>query len=418
MKTNSTILISKITYVVILATFILAVNADADDCPRFRGPAGDGKFPETGLLKEWPEDGPKLTWSVDKLGKGYSSAVVANGTVYLTGMDEQNQGYLFALNLDGSEKWKTAYGPELEKKGGSVAGSRGTPTIDTDRIFVMTGFGKLVSISLEDGQVIKTIDLVEKFGAEQAKFGFAECVLVDGKKVICTPGGPKASLVALDKDTGQTIWQSEDLSQKTGYCSARLITHNGKKQIVTMLESSVIAVNPETGKLLWQVEHKHFAGVQPNPPLYDNGMIYISSGGTGGEMLEMADDGLSVTSKWTDRTLDCQMQGTVLIDGCIYGTAQSGGGGLICLELKTGKVMWKSKEFEKGVVFTADGMLYVYAENGTMYLVKPDPQVFTPVSKFEVTMGTDEHWAHPAIANGRLYIRHGDVLMAYDISSK
>jgi outer membrane protein assembly factor BamB len=148
-------------------------------------------------------------------------------------------------------------------------------------------------------------------------------------------------------------------------------------------------------------------------------MIYISSGmGAGGEMLEIADDGMSVISKWTDRTLDCQMQGTVLIDGYIYGTAQSGGGGLVCLELKTGKVMWKSKEFEKGVVFTADGMLYVYAENGTMYLVKPNPQEFTPVGKFAVTMGTDEHWTHPTIANGILYIRHGDVLMAYDISSK
>lgn len=419
MKTNPTISISRITYVVILATFILAVNVIAVDCPRFRGPAGDGKFPETGLLKEWPEDGPKLAWSVDKLGKGYSSAVVVNGTVYITGMDEQNQGYLFALNLDGSEKWKTAYGPELEKSGPSVAGTRGTPTIDTDRIFIMTGFGKLVTISLKDGQVIKTIDLLERFGAEQARFGFAECVLVDDKKVICTPGGPKASIVALDKDTGETIWQSKDLSGQSACCSARLITHNGKKQIVTMLANSIVSVDPETGGLLWQVEHKHRAGVQPNPPLYENGMIYISSGmGAGGEMLQMSDDGLSVTSKWTDRTLDCQMQGTVLIDGYIYGTAQSDGGGLVCLELKTGKVMWKSKEFEKGVVFTADGMLYVYAENGTMYLVKPDPQAFTPVSKFSVTMGTGEHWTHPTIANGILYIRHGDVLMAYDISSK
>jgi len=419
MRTNSTISIHKISCAIILTTIILAVNVNGGDCPRFRGPAGDGKFNETGLLKEWPEGGPKLAWSADKLGKGYSSAVVGNGTIYVTGMDDQNQGYLFAFNLDGSPKWKTAYGPEMQKTGPAVAGTRGTPTIDTDRIFVMSSFGKLISFEPEKGQIIKTIDLLEKFGAAQAKFGFAECVLVDGKKVVCTPGGPSASVVALDKDTGETLWQSKDISGQSACCSARLITHAGKKQIVTMLDSSVVAVDPETGELLWQAEHKQRSGVQPNPPLYENGMIYISSGmGAGGEMLQMADDGMSVTSKWTDKTLDCQMQGTVLIDGYIYGTAQSGGGGLVCLELKTGKVMWKSDEVKKGVVFSADGMLYVYADDGTMYLVKPDPQAFTVVSKFAVTMGTDEHWAHPTIAGGRLYVRHGDVLMTYDISSK
>jgi outer membrane protein assembly factor BamB len=400
----------------ITIVFVLSLNAYSGDCPRFRGPNGDGKFEESGLLKEWPEGGPKLAWSVDGLGKGYSSAVVANGTIYVTGMDEKQQGYLFAFNMDGTPKWKSAYGRELGKSGPAVAGTRGTPTIDTDRIFVMTGFGKLVSFEPEKGEIIKTIDLCEKFGAEQARFGFAECVLVDGKKVVCTPGGPDASLVALDKDTGKTIWQTKGLNQQSACCSARLINHAGKKQIVTMLDNSVVAVEPETGNLLWQAEHKHRAGVQPNPPLYEDGMLYISSGmGAGGEMLEIAEDGMSVTSKWTDRTLDCQMQGTVLIDGYIYGTAQSGGGGLVCLELKTGKVMWKSDEFEKGVVVCADGMLYVYAEDGTMQLIKPDPQKFTPVSKFTVTMGTDEHWAHPTIANGRLYIRHGDTLMAYDI---
>jgi outer membrane protein assembly factor BamB len=404
-----------VLFVMFITTIILALNVQGGDCPRFRGPNGDGKFEESGLLKEWPEDGPKLAWSVDGLGKGYSSVVVGNGTIYVTGMDDQQEGYLFAFNLDGSPKWKTAYGRELERKGPAVAGTRGTPTIDTDRIFVMTGFGKLVSFEPTKGEIIKTIDLLEKFGAEQARFGFAECVLVDGEKVVCTPGGPDASIVALNKDTGETIWQTRGLSQQSACCSARLITHAGKKQIVTMLDNSVVGVDPETGKLLWQAEHKHRAGVQPNPPLYEDGMVYISSGmGAGGEMLEITDDGMSVTSKWTDRTLDCQMQGTVLIDGYIYGTAQTGGG-LVCLELKTGKVMWKSDEIEKGVVICADGMLYVYAEDGTVHLIKPDSRKFTPVSKFSVTMGTDEHWAHPTIANGRLYIRHGDALMSYEI---
>ena len=394
----------------------LAVNAYCGNCPRFRGPNGDGQFDETGLLKKWPDGGPKLAWSVDGLGKGYSSAAIADGTIYVTGMDDKQQGYLFAFNLDGTPKWKTVYGEELPQKGPAVAGTRGTPTIDKDLIFVMTGFGKLITLETTKGQAVRSVDLPEIFGAEQAQFGFAECVLVDGEKVICTPGGPNASLVALNRDTGKVIWKTKDLSQQSACCSARIINHAGKKQIVTMLADSVVAVDPQTGDLLWQAEHKHRAGVQPNPPLYSNGMIYISSGmGAGGEMLEIADDGMSVTSKWTDRTLDCQMQGTVLVDGYIYGAAQSGEKGLVCLELKTGKVMWNESSIKQGIVICADGMLYIYDGEGNVHLVKPNPESFEPVSKFAVTKGTDEHWAHPAIAGGRLYIRHGDSLIAYEI---
>ena len=400
----------------ILTLLALAVNAYCGNCPRFRGPNGDGQFDETGLLKKWPDGGPKLAWSVDGLGKGYSSAAIADGTIYVTGMDDKQQGYLFAFNLDGTPKWKTVYGEELPQKGPAVAGTRGTPTIDKDRIFVMTGFGKLITLETTKGQAVRSVDLPEIFGAEQARFGFAECVLVDGEKVICTPGGPNASLVALNRDTGEVIWKTKDLSQQSACCSARIINHAGKKQIVTMLADSVVAVDPQTGDLLWQAEHKHRAGVQPNPPLYSNGMIYISSGmGAGGEMLEIADDGMSVISKWTDRTLDCQMQGTVLVDGYIYGAAQSGEKGLVCLELKTGKVMWNESSIKQGIVICADGMLYIYDGEGNVHLVKPNPESFEPVSKFAVTKGTDEHWAHPAIAGGRLYIRHGDSLIAYEI---
>ena len=400
----------------ILTLLALAVNAYCGNCPRFRGPNGDGQFDETGLLKKWPDGGPKLAWSVDGLGKGYSSAAIADGTIYVTGMDDKQQGYLFAFNLDGTPKWKTVYGEELPQKGPAVAGTRGTPTIDKDLIFVMTGFGKLITLETTKGQAVRSVDLPEIFGAGQAQFGFAECVLVDGEKVICTPGGPNASLVALNRDTGEVIWKTKDLSQQSACCSARIINHAGKKQIVTMLADSVVAVDPQTGDLLWQAEHKHRAGVQPNPPLYSNGMIYISSGmGAGGEMLEIADDGMSVTSKWTDRTLDCQMQGTVLVDGYIYGAAQSGEKGLVCLELKTGKVMWNESSIKQGIVICADGMLYIYDGEGNVHLVKPNPESFEPVSKFAVTKGTDEHWAHPAIAGGRLYIRHGDSLIAYEI---
>ncbi len=405
-----------VSAIVLMAGLTMVVQAA--DCPRFRGPAGDGQFPETGLLKQWPEGGPKLAWTAQGLGQGYSSAVIVNGTVYETGMDDQKQGYLFAFNLDGSPKWKTAYGPELEKRGPAVAGTRGTPTIDGDRVFLMTGFAKLVIFDAAKGQVLKTVDLVERFGPKQAQFGFAESVLVDGKKVICSPGGPDASLVALDRDTGETLWQTKGLSQATGYCSARIVQDGSRRLILTMLGGGVVAVDPDSGQVVWQHEHPHRAAVQPNPPLYADGRVYICSGmGAGGAMLSLGDNSPTAEPKWADKTLDCQMQGTVLIDGYIYGTAQSGNKGLVCLEWKTGEVMWTAPETKQGVTVAADGMLYIYGVDGTVRLVKPNPAVFEPVSQFTVTGGTAEHWAHPTIANGRLYIRHGDALMAYDIKS-
>jgi len=402
----------------LVATVALSVAVRGADCPRFRGPAGDGVFSDTGLLQTWPAGGPKLAWTAPGLGQGYSSATVAQGIVYVTGMDDQKQGYLFAFTLDGSPKWKTLYGPELEKRGPAVAGTRGTPTVDGDRVFLVTGFGKLVIFDAVKGQVLRTVDLPERFQAKQAQFGFAESVLVDGQKVICTPGGADASLVALDRETGEVLWQTKGLSQPTGCCSARLIDHDGRRLVLTMLAQGVVAVDVGTGQVVWQHDFPHRAGVQPNPPLYRNGLVYISSGmGTGGALLPLADGRAGTVPAWTDKTLDCQMQGTVLIGGYVYGTAQSGNRGLVCLEWKTGKAMWTAPAVGMGVVTAADGLLYVYAQNGTMYLVKPDPAAFTPVSQFTVSAGTNEHWAHPTIANGRLYLRHGDVLLAYDIKS-
>jgi outer membrane protein assembly factor BamB len=403
------------TMVVFLLVVVIALAAavHGGDCPRFRGVAGDGVFPETGLLKQWPEGGPKLAWSVKGLGLGYSSAVIADRTVYVTGMDDQKQGVLFAFNLDGSPKWKTTYGPELEKRGPAVAGTRGTPTIDGDRVFLMTGFAKLITFDAAKGQALRTVDLVDRFGPKQAQFGFAECVLVDGRKVICTPGGPDASLVALDRDTGETLWQTKGLSQPSGYCSARLVNHDGRSLILTMLANSVVAVDAGSGEVVWQHEYPQRAGVQPNPPLYHNGMVYVSSGmGTGGAMLPLSS---SEPAKWTDKTLDCQMQGTVLLDGYIYGTAQSGNRGLVCLDWKTGEAKWNAPATKMGAVVAADGMLYVYTEDGTMILVKPDPEGYKPTGQFTISAGTNEHWAHPTIANGRLYVRHGDALLVYDI---
>ena len=407
-----------VLFSMLLAVIVPIVGVHGADSGRFRGPAGDGMFPETGLLKKWPEGGPKLAWSVTGLGEGFSSAAVVDGIVYVTGMDGQKQGYLFAFNSDGSPKWKVAYGPEIGKKGPAVAGTRGTPTVDGDKIFVISSFARLYTIDSKKRQVLKSVDLLELSGAKQARFGFAECVLVDGKKIICTPGGTDASLMALDRETGEKIWQSKGLSQQSAYCSARLIQHGNRRLIITLTEKGIVALDPGTGNMLWQHEQSNRFGVRPSPPLYADGSVYFcAGGGSGGIQLGLTDDGLSVTEKWTDKTLDPQMHGVVLVDGCIYGTAQSANRGLVCLDWKTGKVMWNAPDVKMAAVVSADGKLYVYGEDGTMRLVKPSHEAFMPVSQFAVTLGTAQHWAHPTIANGRLYIRHGDALMAYDIKA-
>lgn len=399
---------------------LTARAARAGDCPRFRGPTGSGVFDETGLLKTWPANGPKPAWSAKGLGEGYSSAVVVGGTVYVTGQDSAGQGLLFAFGEDGSEKWKAPYGPEVGKLGPARPGSRGSPTVDGDRVYVVSGFGRLVTLDAKTGKELSAVDLPKRFGGKMLGFGCAESVLVDGDNVICTPGGPDASIVALNKKTGETIWQSKGLSQPSGYCSAGLIVVGGRKIVTTMLAASVVGLDAATGKVLWSHANRQGNGTQPNTPVYADGMLYATAGrGTGGVALALAADGTSVTAKWTDKTLDNSMQGVVLIDGHIYGTAGGRRGkGLICQELAGGKIAWTAPEVSSGAVVAADGMLYIYGSDGTVRLVKPDAKAYTPVSQFKVMLGAGMHLAHPTIANGRLYIRHGDALAVYDIAAK
>ncbi len=398
---------------------IAAGSAYAGDSPQFRGPNRDGNFDEKGLLKVWPENGPAVAWVASGLGKGFSSASVAQGKVYVTGMQDDQVGYVFVLNAGGTIEKRIACGPETVEK--QAPGTRSTPTIDGDRLYVISGLGVLYCIDLAKGEKQWEVNVLERFGGEKGIWDVAESVLVDGNRVICTPGGKDATLVALDKLTGETVWTTKGLEDKTSYCSPTIITHQGRRILTTVTGRYVVGADTDSGALLWSFAHKAPYDIHGVTPLYKDGLLYYVGGdGAGGGALELSADGASVTPKWTDENLDCLHHGVVLVDGYLYGTGYRGGGKLVCLEMATGKLMWSTEEIRIAAVVYADGMLYTYEgpKTGIVSLVKATPAGFERTGRFEVSEGAGQHWAHPTIANGRLYIRHGDVLVAYDVADK
>jgi len=351
---------------------------------QWRGPNRNGKSKETGLLKSWPDGGPKLIWFVGDLGGGFTTVAIANGVIYVTGM-KGKEGVLSAVDLEGNLKWQKPYGPEWTR---SHPGVRSTTTVDGDSIYIMTGVGTVVCLDANTGNVKWKEGVKEKFDGKTPRWGYAESLLIDGDKLICTPGGEKGSIVALDKRTGRTIWISKNLTEASAFCSPILIKRGPRKLVVTMLTESFVGVDAETGEVLWKDKFKEYQGEgrpnRPITPVYYDGAVYATSGyDNGGALYELSPDGTKASRKWVDKI----------------------------------KVMYETKWLgSKGSIAYADGMLYCYEEReGTVALVKASPKEFDIVSSFKITKGTDEHWAHPVICDGRLYIRHGETLMAYNV---
>jgi outer membrane protein assembly factor BamB len=403
-----------------LLLLLVAPAALGDDWPQFRGPNRDGKSAETGLLKKWPTEGPELLWVVDGLGGGFASIAIANGYVYTTGMvGKEKQGVLSAYDVDGTFKWKATYGPEWS---GSHSGSRTTPTVNSDRVYVMSGNGNLVCFDARTGKQRWQVDVAKRFAGQSTNWGISESALVADDKVICTPGGADATVVALDKMTGQTVWASKGLSDNNAHCSPIIVERGGRKLITTITAAHIVGIDAASGKVLWQYQNKLHKDkprhVNPNTPLYHDGGIYVTSRFIGGTMLTLRTDGQNVSEAWTNTVLDPHHGGVVLVDEHIYGHSTKKSG-WICLEWESGKAVHEKKWIGKGSIIYADGMLYCYEEKeGTIGLVPASPEGFNVVSSFKIPHGTDEHWAHPAIANGTLYVRHGDALMAYNIKQK
>lgn len=382
-----------------------------DDWPQWRGPNRDGRSAETGLLKTWPQDGPKRLWSADGLGEGFGSLAIADGVIYTTGMDG-GKGVLSAIGTDGRLRWRKPYGPEWTR---SHSGTRTTPTVNDGRVYVMSAMGQLACFDARTGDRKWSVDTVENQGSIP-KWGVAESVLVVGQRVICTPGNSRGSVIALDKVRGRPQWKCRELSDKSAYCSPILVTRGSTQYLITMVAKGIVCIDLDAGRLVWRHPHSTRHDVHANSPVYHDGRVYATSGyGTGGVMLDWS-GGSRVRQVWRDPTMDTHYGGVVLVDGKIYGTRFRNG--LICLDLESGKVDYEAQRVSKGAVIWAEDLLYVYSERGTVGLVRPTRSGFKLLGRLSVRYGGGPHWAHPAIADGRLYVRHGDAMAAFDIRAR
>ena len=389
----------------------------------WRGPGRTGVYDETGLLKMWPEKGPKLLWSLENIFKGYSSISIANNTIYSTGIND-TVDVLIAIDLKGNIKWQTPFG---RARIGAYPESRCTPTVENDRVYVSSGLGDVTCLNALTGEVIWTVMASEEFEGTIGRWGLAESLIIIDNKVIYTPGGEKTTMVALDKMTGETIWMSESMDDNPSYSSPLLVEKNDIKIIVSVTNNYVIGVSPGNGEILWDFDygsysHNNGRNNQTNTPLYYNNRIYITSGYDHKSiMLDLNENFRSVSLAWVDTVLDVHHGGVVHVDGYIYGAnwINNGQGNWCCIEWETGKKQYEAEWKTKGSIIYADGMLYCYEEKtGYIALVEATPDGFDVISSFNINLGTGPHWSHPVIKDGILYIRHMDALMAYDIKEK
>lgn len=394
----------------VLAT-LAAPAARADDWPQWRGLNRDGKSAETGLLASWPKDGPKLLWSVEGLGTGWASPAVVGDLVFVTGVRSDKE-FVYAYDLGGKLAWQEEAGPAWTR---NYPGTRYTPTVTDGSLYVLTGKGVLSCYAAKSGIRCWSVDVAEKFKAAPPAWGFAEGLLVDGELVFCTPGGRETTLVALMRRSGETAWTAASPGDTAAYASPILVARGPARLIVQITAQNVIGVDAAAGRCLWRQPFRNLYGDHCVTPIYQDGRIYAAAGfGLGGAALGLAPDGKSVTPAWTDSRLDCLHGGVVLVGGHLYGAGDRNPRWL-CLDWKTGEAKYEVSGFKPGSVAYAEGMLYLYTQDGVVALVPATPEKFEIVSAFEVPKGTGEHWAHPVISGGRLYIRHGGALMAYDI---
>ncbi len=410
-----------------LASVEKGAAAGGGQWPAFRGPKGDGISPDSSLLKEWPEGGPKQLWVYDQAGMGYSGFSIVDGRLYTMGTRGDDVTIVAVDAATGKEIWAKAVSKD-DKEGyasGWGHGPRSTPTYSDGHVYGIDPKGGVFCLSAESGEVVWKKHLVDDFKGQMGGWGFSESPLIDGDKLILAPGGKEAGMVALDKKTGSTIWAASDLKPgKAEYATVIPTEINGIRQYVKLFEQELVGVNAEDGKVVWTSPWGGKTAVIPTPIVSGN-EIYVSSGyGVGCKLVRIGSDN-TPTDVWINTVMKNHHGGVVKVGEHLYGF--SDGGGLICQDWKTGEMVWNEKgQFTtKGSVHVADGQIYALNEDdGTLTLVEVNPKEYKQKGQFKLDPQSPNRnpkgkvWTHPLVLDGKLYLRDQEFIVCYDVSAK
>ena len=410
---------SRIPFVLSAVTGVLLfqLGAVAEDWPQWRGADRTGMSLETGLLQEWSEDGPALAWRTDGLGAGFSSVAVADGRIYTLG-DVDGGSHVIALSeKDGSELWKSKIGEAGGHRG--YPGTRGTPTVDGGQVFALNQHSDIACVDAQSGKLIWKKNLVSDFaGKMMSGWKYSESPLVDGDRVLVTPGGKEGAVVALDRLTGKKIWQTNEWTDTAGYSSVVIATIHGTRQYVQLTGKSVAGIDPESGKLLWKAAREGKTAVVTTPVI-DGDVVFVTSAyGVGCNAFRISKDGgkWSTDELYANKDIANHHGGVVLLDGHVYGSTS---GTFRCLDVAEGELAFKERSAGKGATMYADGRFYLRAEQGPVALIKATPDGYEEVGRFnQPERSKMQAWAHPVVANGKLYLRDQGILLCYDVSAK
>ena len=397
-----------------IALLTLASQAMAQTAalwPQWRGPNRDGISKETGLLKQWPADGPPLVWKATGAGRGYSSFSIADGKLYTMGLRGDRE-FIVAFDVaTGKEAWASAHGSAFRNDRGD--GPRGTPTVDGDRVYALGGNGDLSALDARTGKIIWSKNVLKAFGGSNITWGISESPLVLGNKVLVNPGGPGASIVALNKADGALIWKSQ--SDGAGYSSGVPMEINGSTQVVFFTSERAVGLDAKDGRLLWDYSRPSNRTANVATPIVRANRVFISSDyGTGGGVVEIKPDN-KAQEIWFTRDMRNHHSSSVLIGDYLYGFSSAI---LTAIKFDTGEIAWRDRSVGKGSLVYADGNLYCFSENGVVGLVEATPTGYKEKGRFRIPQDQLPTWTHPVVAGGRLYLRDQDTIYAFDVKQK
>jgi len=414
------------TRVIALVFLLFTTTLFADEWTMFHGKDGKNRSLETGLLTSWKEGGPTLLWTVSGIGKGvsgYSTVTIQSSRLYTSG-NRDGRSIVYCFDINGEKLWEYDNGAAWTR---SYPGTRSTPTLDGDYVYDFSPLGQLTCLTADKGEKVWSRNMLTDYEGENIIWALAESIRIDGNRLYCAPGGKKACFAALNKRTGETIWTTPTLGEKTSYGCPIIFEQAGLRMIVTTYAKGMFGVNADNGELLFTFRHEQRFDINCTRPIYHEGHLFLTNtwdqSGQGAVLVKLTvseDKKVSLEEVWRNRDLDSLHDNVMLLDGFLYGISYGHRRGVfLCLDWKNGKTQYESETIGRGSSFTwAEGLLYLLTDQGEVLLVRPNPEKFEVISRFTLPEeGEGPYWAHPVVCGKRLYIRHGTFLYCYDIKN-